>query len=439
MSYKTRLGRDLDHWIGQGWVDAAHRDDILADAARRSTSWSTTGALAILGAALLAMSALTFVAANWDAMPRLIRFGLLVSALLVSMLAAGRALDRGAPALGHALAILGVALFGAAIMLTAQTFNMTSFRNTAVLIWALAGLVTALAIPSRPVLILATLLGALWAGLEIFNPLFDGVVWLYLPLWLATFALASRLGSRVALNLLALGLGLWVTHLVYQYEARVLASLASHAGTCLVFGAVALAFAVLRDRKITGGGIVSAWFAVATVFLTLALQFHLDGDSIRDDAVSPTAYLALAGPAFAAILGLAMWRRLSGQAGNAATAGFLGAGLIVLLIPWLTPAFTPADGVSLLLRVTLGALFYAGSVALILQGNRDGARASGAIGICAFIAQTLYVYAETFGDLLDTAFFFLLGGLLLFALSYGLFRWRRRQPADAPASEGDAS
>lgn len=99
MSYKTRLGRDLDHWIGQGWVDATHRDDILADAARRSTSWSTTGALAILGAALLAMSALTFVAANWDAMPRLIRFGLLVSALLVSMLAAGRALDRGAPAL----------------------------------------------------------------------------------------------------------------------------------------------------------------------------------------------------------------------------------------------------------------------------------------------------------------------------------------------------
>ena len=59
------------------------------------------------------------------------------------------------------------------------------------------------------------------------------------------------------------------------------------------------------------------------------------------------------------------------------------------------------------------------------------------MGVAAFIGQTLYVYGETFGGLLDTALFFLVGGLILFAMSFGVWRWKRRQqrPA-APAQSG---
>ena len=101
MRYKSRLTGDLDRWIERGWIDRGRRDDILGDVPDPLQRWSAIGALAILGAVLLAMSALTFVAANWDAMPRLARFATILLALWLAMAGAGRALDRGAGALGH--------------------------------------------------------------------------------------------------------------------------------------------------------------------------------------------------------------------------------------------------------------------------------------------------------------------------------------------------
>lgn len=423
MGYRSRLTADLDRWISKGWIDPGRREDILGDIAAPARSWTAIGALAILGAVLIAMSALTFVAANWDAMPRLLRFGTVLLALWLAMAGAGRALDRGAGVIGHALALLGAALFGAAILLTAQTFNMTSFRNTAVLVWTLAALLTALAIPSRPVLILATVLGALWAALEAFNPFFDGIVWAYLPLWLATGWLALRLHSKAAMNLLALGLMLWIAHLLHRYDDYApIADIGLHAGATLVYGAVAIAAAAARDRGIAGGGILAAWSAILTVVLTLTLQFQLDESAGPSVNPAGASYFVLALPAAAVIAALALWRLASGKVRLPATAGLLAAGAAVLLLPLLAPE----SGENMVLRLAAGALFYAGAVALIVMGSETSSRATGSVGIAAFIGQTLYVYAETFGGLLDTALFFLVGGLILFAMSFALLRWRRR-------------
>jgi uncharacterized membrane protein len=436
MSYRSRLTGDLDRWIAKGWIDAGRREDILGDIAGGHRSWTAIGALMILGAVLLAMSALTFVAANWDAMPRLLRFATIALALWLAMAGAGRALDRGADAFGHALALLGVALFGAGILLTAQTFNMTSFRNTAVLVWTVAALATAVAIPSRPVLILATLLGAFWAGLEVANPFVDTLIWGYLPVWGLTFWLAWRLESRVSMHLLALALVLWTGHALHWHDQRVeISDIGLHAAATLIYGALALAGALARDRGVAGGGILAGWTAVTTMLLALLLQVQFGERS--DTAAAGAAYYALSLGALAAILLLCLLRLAVGRLRPAAMAGFLGVGAIVFLVPVITDVAGP--GGAWALPLVYGALFYAGAVALILQGSRDGARATGVIGIAAFIGQTLYAYAETFGGLLDTALFFFVGGLILFALSYALWAWRRRNNArrDSHDSEED--
>jgi len=192
--YLKRLARDLDRWIADGLVPAQNRQAILDSAAPSPRRGSAAGAAATLGAILLALAALSFVAANWSELPKLARFILILAALWASLGGAAAAFARGAPALGHALALLGAALFGAAIMLTAQTFNMSAFRNTGVLIWAAGALATALVIPSRPVLVLAAGVGALWAGLEAGNPFAPGPVWTYLALWAVT---AGRFASEI--------------------------------------------------------------------------------------------------------------------------------------------------------------------------------------------------------------------------------------------------
>ena len=58
MGYRDRLARDLDRWIAAGWVAPGHRDAILGDVGGRGPNWSATGALAILGAVLLALAGL---------------------------------------------------------------------------------------------------------------------------------------------------------------------------------------------------------------------------------------------------------------------------------------------------------------------------------------------------------------------------------------------
>ena len=206
MSYQSRLRKDLEHWHAEGWVGAEGREAILADLANRPGRWTPAGALAILGAVLVALAAISFVGANWDAIPKLVVFALLLGSLWLSMLAAGRAFDRDAPVIGHALALLGAALFGVSIFLTAQTFNLSSFRNTAVLVWAIAALATALSVSSRPVMILATCLSSIWVWLEIISPAAPDVMWSYALVWTVMLVAAARLQSRVSVNLLGIAL-----------------------------------------------------------------------------------------------------------------------------------------------------------------------------------------------------------------------------------------
>lgn len=441
MGYRARLARDLERWIAAGWVEANHRPAILGDVAAQPGRWNPAGALAILGATLLAMSALSFVAANWDAMPRLLRFTTIILALWAALLGAGRAFDRKAHVIGHALALLGAALFGAAIMLTAQTFNLTSFRNTAVLIWAVAAGGIALTLPSRPVLILATGLGALWAGLEAFNPYASGpyapgVVWAYLPVWGVTAVLAHRLGSRVALNLLAPALFLWIAHLLWaQAAADRIGELEAFDAAILVAAAIGLIAAWGRDRDIGGGGVLAGWGIALAVLGAHLLQWPLD-DITRNDAGSGSGlYIAIAVVSLLVIAAIAWRRAADGTASRNAALTYLAAGLVAASIPSLVEAATP--GLLIAVRILVGGAFYALCVAMIVQGTRPGQSLVGGIGIAGFVLQTLYVYAETFSGLLDTALFFLVGGAILFLLSLGMLRLRRMRAAALPVLDSE--
>ena len=91
------------------------------------------------------------------------------------------------------------------------------------------------------------------------------------------------------------------------------------------------------------------------------------------------------------------------------------------------PALVQAAGPDLMIwvRILIGAVFYALCAAMIVQGTRPDQGIVGGLGIAGFVLQTLYVYAETFSGLLDTALFFLVGGAILFVISLALLRLRR--------------
>ncbi|MGX6647164.1 DUF2157 domain-containing protein [Maricaulaceae bacterium MS644] len=431
MSYRKRLTADLDRWIERGLVPGANRTAILADIAPARAGWSASGAAAILGAVLLSFAAISFVAANWDAIPRMVRFALLLVALWASFAGSGAAFVRNNRVAGHALAVLGAALFGAAIALTAQTFNMSAFRNTGILIWTAGALVTAVIIPSRPVLILAALLGAFWAGSEAMNPLAPGQIWGYAPVWLVTAGLAWRLKSAITLHLLGLALLVWAGHLIMETTGGAFSDQSRAAVYALIIGALAMVFAALRDREVFGAGVLASWLGAGA----LAAGFVVQNPDLAGDTLPGALYWTLTGAGLVTLVLAASIRTVRGGLALGAAIAFIAGGLAAAALPAIY--VQAPDGGAFFVEIAAGAAIYAAAVALILIGARPGHRAAGVLGVIAFIAETLYVYGALFGGLLSTSVFFAAGGLLLLAVSVLISRVARR--IARPAREGDAS
>ncbi|WP_309646029.1 DUF2157 domain-containing protein [Phenylobacterium sp.] len=122
--YKARLQRDLDRWIADGLVPAENRAPILASVAdgRRVDA---SVALGVVGALLLGIAAIAFVAANWDEIPRLARFGLILGVFLgVTGAAAWTSRGDARPILTNTLLMVAGLIYAAAIGLTGQIFDI---------------------------------------------------------------------------------------------------------------------------------------------------------------------------------------------------------------------------------------------------------------------------------------------------------------------------
>ena len=134
----TDWERHLERWQQAGIVDAPTASRIHAfeaDEARPTGQrWQVLVAL-IFGGILLGAGVLLFVAAHWDKVSPLSRFGLVLGILAVLHLAAVFATDRF-PAMATALHGVGTVGAGAAIALVGQIFNMQEHWPAAILLWA---------------------------------------------------------------------------------------------------------------------------------------------------------------------------------------------------------------------------------------------------------------------------------------------------------------
>lgn len=121
--YRQRLEQDLDRWIAQGLVPGDSRTAILASVGQgRRLDAATT--LAAIGAAFLGIAVIAFVAANWDAIPRLARFVLVLGVFLALCGGAAWAAFRERPGLRNGLMAVAALVYAAAIGLTGQIFDI---------------------------------------------------------------------------------------------------------------------------------------------------------------------------------------------------------------------------------------------------------------------------------------------------------------------------
>jgi uncharacterized membrane protein len=143
-SYKDRLARDLDQWIGAGLVSADQREAILR-AVPDARRLDAATALAWVGGVLFGVAVIAFVAANWDGLPRLGRFALVLTAFCAAAGAGAWAAHKTRPILCNIALMLAALIFAAAIGLTGQIFDIAGDPKAASYAAGLAGLALALA------------------------------------------------------------------------------------------------------------------------------------------------------------------------------------------------------------------------------------------------------------------------------------------------------
>jgi hypothetical protein len=142
--YKDRVRADLDRWIEQGLVAEDKRAAILATLPETRRLDAAT-ALAWIGGALLGIAIITFVAANWDGIARIVRFALLLAAFALTAGAGAWFAHKARPLSCNIALTLATLIFAAAIGLTGQIFDIAGEPRAALYLAGAAGFALAFA------------------------------------------------------------------------------------------------------------------------------------------------------------------------------------------------------------------------------------------------------------------------------------------------------
>ncbi|MDO9225516.1 MAG: DUF2157 domain-containing protein [Pseudomonadota bacterium] len=425
--FGKRLARELPRWQQEGWVSGEGGQAILADLAARQTAPAWASSLALIGALLLGVGVITWFAAHWNEIGKLIKLLLIVFALSASHVAHGLCLTRGAlPKLAEGMALLSVLLFGAAIMLIGQIYHIDAHFPDGIALWALGGLLTAWLLGSQPALLASLALAAVWTWTEQFE--YQAMNWpLLVYLILAAVPLLLRHDWRLA----ARGWGalfiLWVLGWHAQpwigqdWELHTQAQAHIRLFALQVLG-FAGCWALLQASAHPHARAMRADFLL--VVLAGAFVFTFPGFASHETqpAVDLTPWLAaLAGTVALYALGITRLVRTSALTAARLRIGIALAVAFALLLA--TEVLVPRDNdlpALLWNGLFLGLLYWIGDL-----GMRHGDRVLVNRAFTGFALWLLARYFDTFWTLLDRALFFMAGGILLLAVGGWLERRRK--------------
>lgn len=420
--YRDRLKEDLPLWREKGWVTDTGADAILQSLHEKADpGFGLAAVVAVLGTILLGFGLFAFVGANWDYMPRIFRFGLLVVGLGLSYAAAGFLERRGFPKFADAAVLFACLVFAGSIALVGQTYHLAGDFADAVLLWLAGTLIVAFATRSVSATVLATIGASYWVWLVTFD---NNVV----PHWGGLIAIAACCGlsilldSRLARHMAILALGFWIVvtgiGLDMQPSIEPADVFVMFAALGLMLWAKGLALTQLKEwpRLVRFGADLQTPALAGFLAAAAGLQIILDVvHTERAGGVSVAAGAA----ALVLSLGLAAfsWSRGALRAFDLAAMAVLGLAVIGLAA-WNPPDdFTP--------RLACGSAVIAIALWWVSLGH-EGHVTGSTLGLLAFGAEVLYLYGVTLGTLLDTALSFFAGGILFIGLSMLLVRFNRK-------------
>ena len=238
--------------------------DLIPDTRRLDAAT----ALAYVGAALLGVAIVSFIAANWDGMTPIVRFALIVGGFLALAVAAAWAAHKERPVLTNILVMLAAIAYASAVGLTAQIFDLPSDTRFASYGAGLAAFGLAMAGRSTGAALVALILIANgdFAEHHWFRGGDNDAPWMLFAAPLGGY-LALRWASAPLAHISALA----IIYCVTWFAARTSADAAVFLFLSMTLGGMAAAARWLRQQDRQFAGVFYGWFAAgALAFFAVA-------------------------------------------------------------------------------------------------------------------------------------------------------------------------
>ena len=253
-SYSLRVREDIARWAENGLIDRVTADALSRDIENREARSISFGSiLAIMAALLFGAAILVFVAANWEAVPRLLRVAALFATIAAGYIGGAILKQRGHSVLGEGTWLIGAAAFGGSIALIGQMYHLAGDENGAVLVWCLGTALAAAVLRSGLLTVAAVGLATAWMflrGVDFWrsSDFPDAFLALAAVLWLISWWTQSV----VSRHLLLLAVIFHAALLAVEYDVVVVAVLLAAISAALF--ALAVVQPVAVERAVRMGG-----------------------------------------------------------------------------------------------------------------------------------------------------------------------------------------
>src|SRR5262249_25537158 len=245
----------------------------IADAIRGSLrpvpqGVTIAGVVAIVGGLLIAAAFLAFVASNWTAIARPMRFAILISGI-VAAYGIGAWFDRnGRTTISALCAGVGSIVFGAAIALTGQMYHLAADFAAGMLLFAAGALAAAVLASSRGALAVALVAACIWNHMRVVE--FDAVHLPFLGFLAIAAFLATSWSAPVARHLVALAAIAWLISVGFALDGSRYAEpvFAVTSGFALLLGG-GLALASRGSEPVVGFGQTLSHYGAFALALVL--------------------------------------------------------------------------------------------------------------------------------------------------------------------------
>lgn len=161
--------KNIDRWETTNIISSETAARLRAELDSRPVTFGLATTLSLIGAILVGAAIITFVAANWQEMPRLYRVALLCLAILLGYGVGGWCYMRRNRILSESFFLIGALSFGAGIALVGQMYHLSGTEQDALGLWCLGTGCAAFLLRSRVLTALTVLLATCFTTLSIYE------------------------------------------------------------------------------------------------------------------------------------------------------------------------------------------------------------------------------------------------------------------------------